>query len=165
MQFQSPSTPAQFSETARLTRPKNYWLRLLGLNWYASLLVIIAFGVLVAPLVTHEPVKWNAFGILLALAAFRFGISYTRLQDRTKKALAAAHPGPGTWTLEPAGIRSTLANGATGFVPWTSYDKWVEGKSVFVVTGPSIPPVVLPVDDSTRDMLRGTLQSNIRNMV
>ncbi len=161
MQFSTTPSPAELREASRLLRPPNFWLKFLGASWYATLLAVIALGVIVVALVGHRQVNWTSVAILLGLAVFRFGIAWTRWRDRVEKGMAAALPGAGTRTLDPTGIRSTLVNGVTSFAPWSSYGKWIEGKSVFIVTGTG-QPLILPLGDNSPDMVRGLLQSQIR---
>jgi hypothetical protein len=161
MQLKTDLSPGELREAGRLLRPRNFWWKFLLASWYATALLIVAIAVLIDnTLIEHEPPKWEAILVCLALAAFRYGISWTRWNARLTKAAGTLKPGPGTRTLESSGIRTTLENGATSFTPWSSYTKWVAGDTVFVVTG-SGGSVVLPVDQSNRDSLRGLLQSHI----
>jgi hypothetical protein len=161
MQLKTDLSPGEIREASRLLRPKNFWLNFLLASWYATALLIVAIAVLVNnTLIEHEPPKWNAIAICLVLAAIRYSISWSRWNARQVKAAGALKPGVGTRSLESTGIQTTLATGATSFVPWSSYNKWVEGETVFVVTG-SAGPVILPVDMGNRDSLRGLLQSRI----
>ena len=161
MQLKTELSPVEIREASRLLRPKNFWLKFLLASWYATALLAVAIVVLINNiLIEHEPPKWEAIGICFGVAAIRYTIAWSRWNDRLKKAQGALHPGPGTRSLESGGIQTTLASGASNFVPWSSYNKWVEGETVFVLTG-SAGLVVVPVDSGNRDSLRGLLQSRI----
>jgi len=161
MQLKTELSAGEIREASRLLRPKNFWLKFLLASWYATALLLVGMFVLINnTLIQHEPPKWGPIGIFFALAAFRYTVSWSRWNARQAKAQGALTPGTGMRSLESGGIQTTLANGANSFVPWSGYDKWVEGESVFVLTG-SAGPVVLPVDTGNRDSLRGLLQSRI----
>lgn len=161
MQLKTELSPAELREASRLLRPKNFWWKFLLASWYAIALVIVGIVVLVDDvLIDHEPPKWGAIGVCFGVAAFRFAISWTRWNARQTKNQGSLNFGTGTRALESGGVQTTLTNGASSFVPWAAYKKWVEGDTVFVLTG-SAGPVVLPVDAGNRDALRGLLQSRI----
>src|ERR1700735_5377006 len=136
MQLKTELSPGEIREASRLLRPKKFWLKFLMASWYATALLVVAIVVMIDnTLIDHQPPKWNAIGICFGVAAIRYTISWSRWNARQTKAMVALKPVAGTRSLESGGIQTTLASGASNFVPWSSYDKWIEGESVFVLTG------------------------------
>jgi hypothetical protein len=160
MQVRAAIAPDELKEAARLSRPRYFWLRFFAANWYATAICLLVIGVGVNALIYHEHPKWGSMGIIFAIGAFFIGLSWYRWNARLSKAAGAASARSGTLALDMDGIRTTLVSGASTFVPWSSYSKWAEGRTVFLLTGKD-GAAILPIDYGSREAIRGLLMSKI----
>jgi hypothetical protein len=161
MQIQPAATPQQVQEAAKLMRPRRFWFRFFTANWYASLLVAIVLGANVVRLNNGQPLRLAQSGLLLTMAAAMFVLSYFLWNRKVCKNLQAATARLQSIDLAPEGVRIQLTSGTTTSVPWSSFNKWIEGETVFVLLGKD-GTTILPADDATRDSIRAMLVSNVR---
>jgi drug/metabolite transporter (DMT)-like permease len=161
MQIRSDATPQQVQEAAKLMRPRRFWFRFFTANWYASLLVAIVVGANVVRLNNGQPLRLGQAGLLLALAAAMFVLTYFLWNRKVCKNLQAATARIQSIDLDPEGVRIQLITGATTSVPWSSFSKWIEGETVFVLLGKD-GTTILPAGDATRDSIRAMLVSCVR---
>jgi hypothetical protein len=161
MQIRSQVTPEEVQEAAKFMRPRRFWFRFFTANWYASLLVGVVVGADVLRLNNAKPIPLDQSGILLAVAACMFVLSYFLWNRKVCKNLLAATSRLQSINLDPDGLHMQLITGATTFVPWSSFNKWIEGKTVFVLFGKD-GTTILPADDASRDSIRAMMTSNIR---
>jgi hypothetical protein len=96
---------------------------------------------------------------LFAFGAFFIWFSWNRWNANLTKSAGSLNRNAGTVSLDSDGIRSMFANGASSFVPWSSFSGWKEGESVFLLTGDS--SALLPIDDGNREAIRSMLTSKI----
>lgn len=164
MQVRTASSPAELRDAAWISRSRYFWMKVSARNIHAVLILAIFLSVIVVSLIHHETPKPGQYIELLVVLAFVFLMTWYRWNKMLKQNGAALKPRAGMMSLDGDGVRTTLESGATSFVPWGSYSKWVEGKKVFVLTG-SDGPTILPIDEGNRDLLRGTLQSHIAGPV
>jgi|SRR6185312_180267 len=163
MQVRTASSPAELRDAAWILRSRYFWWQFSARNIHAVLILLVLFSFLTISIVNRQMPKWEDMGGLLFGGAFFSLMVWYRWNKTFKKAAAALKPRSGMMLLDSDGVRTTLESGATSFVPWSSYTKCVEGKSVFVLTG-SDGPTILPIDEGNRDSLRGLLQSRIAGM-
>jgi hypothetical protein len=95
------------------------------------------------------------------MAAAMFMLSFFLWNRKVCKNLQAATARMQSIDLAPDGVRIQLTTGATTSVPWSSFNKWIEGETVFVLLGKD-GTTILPADDATRDSIRAMLVSNVR---
>jgi hypothetical protein len=160
MQVRAKVSPQEIREAARMSRPTSFWFKFFLANWYSLGLALVVIAANVTALANHRHVQVRPVATLLAICAFFIGYRWYRWNDRISRAALAASGRSGTLALETSGIQKTLATGASTFVPWASYTGWREGKSVFVLSGKD-GSTVIPIDDGTRESIRGLLASNI----
>ncbi|GGA57397.1 hypothetical protein GCM10011507_05930 [Edaphobacter acidisoli] len=160
MQVRATVSASEMQEAARLSRPRRFWLRFFAANWYATALCVIALGAGINALIHHEQVKWDVMGMLLAIGGGFIGFSWYRWNAALAKAAQNASARSGTLSLDADGVRTQLASGTSTFLPWSTYSKWTEGTSVFLLTG-NDGATVVPIDDGNRDAIRSLLTSNI----
>lgn len=160
MQVRSTLTPEEYREAALLSRSKYFWLRFFAANWYASIICLLLLGVGVSDLIHHTQPRWDLMALYLAIFGGFIAFSWYRYNGKIAKVGVAQNAARKSVSLDPDGIRTCLNSGADVFVPWSSYSKWVEGKSVFVLTGDS-GTTILPATDGNETSLRGLLESKI----
>jgi hypothetical protein len=160
MQIRSTITPDELQEAVRISRPKRFWLRFFAANWYSSAICLLIIGVAIHALVYNEHPKWGSMAVGFAIFASFIGFSWYRWNAKLSKIAEAASARSGTFSLDADGVRTILASGSSTFVPWSSYDKWTEGKNVFLLTGKD-GSAIIPIDDGNRETLRGLLVSKI----
>jgi hypothetical protein len=160
MQVRTASSAAELRDAAWISRSRYFWVKLSARNIHAMMILAVLLGVIVLSLIHHETPKFEQCMEMLVVLAFVCLMTWYRWNKMLKQNGAALKPRAGMMSLDGDGIRTTLETGATSFVPWGSYVKWVEGKKVFVLTG-SDGSTILPIDEGNRDLLRGTLQSHI----
>ena len=160
MQVRTASSAAELRDAAWISRSRYFWLKLSARNIHAVMILAILLGIVVLSLVHHVTPKPEQYIESLVVLAFLSLMTWYRWDKTLRNNGAALKPRAGMMSLDGDGIRTTLESGATSFVPWGSYVKWVEGKKVFVLTG-SDGPTILPIDEGNRDLLRGKLQSHI----
>ena len=161
MQIRTPATPGESREAAALIKPKNFWLKFFLGNWYASAIAVLIIGADVNLLLHGKTPKWGPSLGLLAVCAFLFLFSWYRWRSKVSSLLEKATARVESLSLETDGVRVKLKSGTATFVPWSSYSKWSEGKSVFLLAG-NDGSVIIPADDSNRNEIRGMLSSQIR---
>jgi hypothetical protein len=160
MQVRSTVSPEEAKEAVDLLKPKNFWLKFFAANWYATLIGIIAIGVNANLLIQGKPVRLGpSAGLLLFVAAALF-YSWYRWAGKVSKAFLAASQHVRELSLEADGLKSVSDTGASKFVPWSSYESWSEGKSIFLLKGKD-GSAILPVDGGSREALRSFLQTKI----
>ena len=161
MQIRAAVSPSELQEAARMSRGRSFWLRFFAANWYGTALLLLVVVVGANGAIHHQQMKWGAMLGFAAICVFFIGLSWYRWNSRLAKIAGASNARSGTLSLESDGIRMTSASGASTFVPWSSYNKWIEGKSVFLLTG-NDGTAILPIDDGNRESVRGLLTSQIR---
>jgi hypothetical protein len=159
VQIRATLSPTELKEAALISRPSRFWLRFFAANWYMSVLALLIIGVAINAIVNHQDARWGPMAGMFAIAVFFIWFSWFRWNARLVKIASAASAKSGTVSLDPDGIRSTFANGASNFVPWSSFSAWKEGKSIFLLSGDS--SAVLPIDGGNRDTIRSILMSRI----
>jgi len=159
MQLRSALTTADIQEAGRLARPHYSWLRFLLASWYSTVLCVGALYGLSNDVVHHRPIQWKATVLVLGLAGFFYWLRWSRWKSRLGKATAQRNRAASI-SVDADGIRTRQESGATSFTPWASFNKWTEGKNVFLLSGEKIS-ILLPVDDGNRDTVRALLQGNI----
>lgn len=160
MEIRSTVTPEELREAVRLARPRYFWLRFAAANWYATLLLVVVIVANVNAVIHHQPAKWNNTLLFLVLVAALYGFSWYRWNSKVSKAATSSNVRSSLLSLDSDGIRTKLDSGASSFVPWASYSKWAEGRSVFLLSGRD-GTMVIPADDGSRDSIRELLQSKI----
>lgn len=160
MQVRAAASPQEVREAARLLRPRSFWFKFFLANWYATLLCLVALGADANGLLHHRHLPWGPAVGLLAVGAALLGFSWYRWNARLSKAAAAAIERSGTLSLQSSGVQTTLATGASTFVPWSSFTKWREGNSVFVLSGKDGTAIV-PIDNGNRESIRSLLKDKI----
>jgi len=160
MQIRSTISPLEIREAARLSRPRYFWLRFFAANWYATVICFLVIWAGMNALIHHEHLRWAYLTTMLAIGGFLMGFSWYRWNVSLSKTVEAVSARSGTLSLDSDGVRTTLITGALVFVPWSSYSKWVEGKSIFLLTG-SDGATIVPIDDGMRDIVRGLLTSKV----
>jgi hypothetical protein len=160
MQIQAPTTPGEIREAARMSRPRYFWLRFLISNWYATALCLVSVGVSISSLIQHENPKTGPAATLFGVGAIFLVLSWYRWDLKLTKSAELASARSGALSLDDDGVRTTLATGASTFLPWSSYSKWIEGELVFVLTGRDAATII-PLDNSNREAIRGLLMSKI----
>ena len=160
MQIRPAATPEEVREAISLSRSRYFWLRFIAANWYMSAIVLVVVGVNVNMLSNHQAPKLGPSALMLAIAAAFIGFSWYRTNTRPANATLAAITRIEGLSLDPDGVRVRLKSGTTTFVPWSSFTKWAEGRTVFVLSG-SDGTTILPIDEGNRDALRNLLSSNV----
>jgi hypothetical protein len=160
MHVRSAATPQEIQEAIRLIRPTHFWLKFMAANWYASLICILVIGVDVNAVMNHRLVKLGPSALMLAIGAALIGYSWYRWNAKLSKSFQAANTRIDDLSLDADGIRIKVNTGTSTFVPWSSYEKWTEGKSVFLLSGKD-GTTILPIDEGSRDAIRGLLMSNV----
>jgi hypothetical protein len=160
MQVRATISPSELQEAIRMSRSRYFWLRFFAANWYATLICLVVIGVAVNALVHNEHPKWRAMAIMFAIGSFFIGWSWYRSNRGSSAGAKALSARSGTVSLDADGIRTILTSGASTFIPWSSYAKWKEGKSVFLLTG-SEGLAILPIEEGSRDAVRGILSSKV----
>src|SRR5579875_2438705 len=135
MQVRATVSPSEIQEAARLLRPRRFWLRFFAANWYATALCVVAVGGGINRLIHHEKVNWDVMAIVLAIGVGFISFSWYRWNSALAKIAESASARSGTLSLDADGVRTQLASGTSTFLPWSTYNKWTEGKSVFLLTG------------------------------
>jgi hypothetical protein len=161
MQFNTAQTPGEVAEARRLLGNRSGW-RLLRVNLYATILAAFALGLLIYAAAERRRPDWAGVGVLLALAAFRFGISWSKRTVQEKKAFAASGLTGGTVSLDHTGVKTQLMDGTSTFQPWSAFTTYKLGEQVFLLRGKTAM-VVGAMPENSREMLRGTLASYLPN--
>jgi hypothetical protein len=160
MQVRATISPSELQEAVRMSRPKYFWLRFLGANWYATTICLLIVGVAINALVNHEHANWKSMALFFTICASLIGWSWYRSNTAVSAAAKTLSARSGTVSLEADGIRTTLLSGASTFVPWSSFSTWKEGESVFLINGKD-GIAILPIDDGFRETMRGILTSQV----
>jgi hypothetical protein len=160
MQIRATVSPSELQEAARMSRPRYFWLRFFAANWYSTVICLLVIGVAVDALINHKHPKWGAMAIFFAVFSSLIGLSWYRWNANLSKSAGRVSALSGTLSLDNDGIRTILASGASTFVPWSSYSKWTEGKSIFLLAGRD-GSAILPIDDGYRDTIRSLLVSKV----
>ena len=160
MRIRATITPSELQEAARMSRSKYFWLRFFVANWYATALCLLLIGVAINALVSGGHPQWGAMGLLFVICSFFIWFSWYRYNRSLPKSASGMSERAGTLLLGPDGIKMELASGASTFIPWSSYTKWQEGKSVFVITGKE-GATVIPIEDGSNHTIRNLLLSKI----
>ena len=160
MQIRTNITPTEVQEAVMLSRSRRFWLKFVAANWYMSLLALGVIGADINVLVNHRTPQWGPTGILLAIATAFIYFSWYRWKTKVSKSLQTANGRIECLSLDPDGVRIKLDSGASTFVPWSSYSRWAEGKSIFLLVGKDGVTIV-PADEGSRESVRGLLASQI----
>lgn len=160
MQIRTAVSPAEIGEAITLSRSKKFWLKFFAANWYGTLICLVVIGADVNLLANHQAQKLGPSLLLFVIMAGLMVFSYYRWQSKVSKALQSSHVRIESQSLDSDGIRIKLKTGTETFVPWSSYNKWTEGKNIFLLTGTD-GTTIIPTDDGNRDALRGMLSSRI----
>ena len=160
MRIRTDITPTEVQEAVLLSRPPRFWLKFFAANWYMSLLSLLVIGVDVNVLLHHGTPQRGPTGILLAIAGIFIYFSWSRWKSKVSNSLKTANQKIETLSLDPDGVRIKLNSGASTFVPWSSYSKWTEGESIFLLVGKD-GLTILPTDEGNRASVRGLLASQI----
>ncbi|HZY63015.1 MAG TPA: YcxB family protein [Edaphobacter sp.] len=160
MQVRATVSATELQEAARLSRPRLFWLKFFAANWYSSVICLLVVGVAINALINHERMNWGAMAMVFAICVGFIGFSWFRWNSSLAKSAEAASARAGTLSLDSDGVRTRLASGTSTFIPWSTYSKWIEGRSVFLVTG-NDGTTVIPIDDGNRDAIRSLLMSKI----
>lgn len=166
MQFTGKLTQLDVREVQKIARSKWYWPKFLLSNWYGiALLAAITWGTIAGLLGQIKP-NWPAFGIIWAVIAVIFGWSFYRTKRGQTKGLTELNATlPDRISLTNEGVKSDGPNGATSFLPWTSFEGWREGQRVLLIDQTGTKRfVILPITglpDLDRQQLRGFLRSQI----
>jgi hypothetical protein len=160
IQIRPAATVAEVSEAVVLLRPPNFLVKFLAANWYACALsaLVVVFDVIALTL--GKPAYIGISIAVLALVAAALLYSWLRWSSSTSSALRSATERMHDISLDPDGIHMVAITGAVNQIPWSTYDSWLEGKSIFILKGKD-GAVILPVDDSNRDMLRVLLETRL----
>ena len=159
MQVRATVSPSEMKEAARMLRPRYFWLRFFAANWYATVICLLIVGAAANAAIHHEQARWGSMAIAFAIGMFFIGLSWYRWNGRLTKKAQLTSSRAGTLSLDLDGVRTTLSNGTSTFIPWSNYDKWLEGQEIFLLQG-NDANTVIPVD-GTRDAIRGLLASKI----
>jgi hypothetical protein len=160
MQVRATLSPSELKEAALIVRPTKFWLRFFAANWYCTAICLLIIGIAINGVVTHQQLHWRNMAIVFCIAAGFIWFSWNRWNAKLAKIAETAGTRSGTLVLDSDGIRTTSQSGASNFVPWSSYEKWKEGKGVFLLTG-SDGAAIIPIDDGHRDSIRMLLTSKI----
>jgi hypothetical protein len=125
-------TPAEFRQAIKLNRTWRYWLRLVGANWYATVLLLVILWAIVARVAQGKPVQADSIMILLIPIAF-LGFGWARTQRAIERGAQEISDLGGTASLDDDGLHATASSGATSFTPWSIYTGWKEGTEVFTL--------------------------------
>lgn len=160
MQIRTDVTPTEVKEAIMLSRPRRFWLRFFAANWYMSLLSLGVIGVDLNTLLHHGTPEWGPTGILLAIAGGFIYFSWFRWNSKVSSSLRTANRRIESLSLDRDGVKIKLRSGASTFVPWSSYSRWIEGKDIFLLVGEDGVTIV-PTDEGSRASVRGLLASQI----
>jgi len=160
LQIRLQLTPAEVQEAISLSRPRNFWFKFLLRNWYLTLICLLVIGADINVVLHGKTPRWDATIALFAIAAVFMGASWFLWRGRMSAAIRNASSRVQALSMDPDGVRSSLISGSSTFVPWSSYTKWIEGATVSVLIGKD-GMVIVPVDESNREMVRGLLSAHI----
>ena len=161
MQIRTASTSGEIQEAISLSRPKNFWFKFAIANWYATFICVAVIAVDVNQMAHGRAPRWDLTALLVAVCGALVGYSWYRWNARVSNSLRVSTARIESLSLDGDGIRVTLRTGTSTFIPWSSYTKWMEGKTVFLVTGKD-GAAILAIEDGNRETIRGLLSSNIR---
>lgn len=161
MQIRLQLTPAEIQEAIRLSRTKNFWFKFALGNWYLALICLFVVGADIDAAFHGRTPRWDATGVLFAIAAVVMCASWFLWKGRMSAAIRNANSRVQMLSLDPDGVRSNLNSGSSTFVPWSNYTKWVEGATVSVLISRD-GIVIIPVDGSNRDTVRSLLSGHVR---
>ncbi len=160
IQIRPAATAAEVSEAVALLRPPDFWVQFLTANWYACALAALVIVYDVGALALGRPAYMGISLAVLVLVAAVLLYSWLRWSSSTSSALRGATERMQDISLDPDGIHMVATTGAVNQIPWSTYDSWLEGRSIFILKGKD-GAVILPVDDSNRDMLRVLLETRL----
>jgi hypothetical protein len=160
MQVRPTVTPAEVREAINLSRSKYFWLKFITANWYATLICAAVIGVDVNLILQGQTPKWGGSAGMLAVGAALMFYSWFRSHSKVSKSLQEASARIENLALDPDGLRIKLNSGTFTFIPWSSYNEWTEGKSIFLLTGKD-GAAIIPVDESNRTAIRRLLSNQV----
>lgn len=160
IQIRPAATDAEVSEAVTLLRPPDFWVKYLVANWYALAIAVIVIVLDINAVIQGKPVRIGPTLGLLVFVAAALLYSWFRWVGKVSKTLRNAVAHIQDLSVDIDGIRIVTITGAVTAVPWSSYESWLEGKSIFLLKGKD-GAVILPVDESNRDMLRSLLESRV----
>jgi len=166
MQFQGKITEADLNDVRKMTVSRMYWPRLLLANWYGLGLILAILWVTISGLLGKTNPNWRAvFLIWVVIGAIVIWSNYrtNRAQSRELAKLNAILPD--RIEVTDRGVKWEGPNGRTGFVPWSNFKGWREGKRIMLVDECQENRfVMLPVSqlsEAERMPIRNTLQAHI----
>jgi len=156
--------PAEMREVFRMNLSKGFWVRIVVINIRLLLLLAVVGAAVIAKIAHQDGRDWQGIVSSLAVALLLIGFYVWRLLNTVKQSAAKVNAACDRMTLDPQGITSANAAGATSFTPWTQYKRWKEGKLVFTIGDSknfrTVPKSALT--ESQAGELRGLLQGSIR---
>lgn len=166
MEFAAKLDEADLNDVRRLARPKNYWLKFVLANWYATALVLlVAYATIVAIIGQTRP-NWNALGLVwLVLGGLIWWSSLRVKRKRTRHLKQLNASLPDQISLTKDGVNLSGPNGATGFFPWSNFKGWREGQRVILLDhAQGSQAVILPVagmSENERQSVRDLMRSHV----
>jgi hypothetical protein len=169
MQFSGKLTEAELNDVRKLLRPRLYWLRWAGSNWYGLSITLVLVWATILGFVGRTKPNWGAVALIWAvLGGIVVFVWYKtwRKQGRELEKINVALPDQ--INLATDGVKLAGPNGASSFMPWTNFDSYREGQRVIVINqGIGRQLVMLPLGQHSevgRAAIRQMLQSHIASI-
>ncbi len=169
MEFTGKLTEEDLSDARKMSRSGTYWLRVLAVNWYGTLLLIAITWGTIAALVDHKRVDWDFVGLMWLVVVGLFVWSYYRVRRSHARAFTKLDAAlPDQVILTNDGVKLDGPDGATSFLPWNTFKGFREGQRVILLDRTKVNnPVALPIvrlSENERRSLRDFLRSRISSM-
>ena len=170
MQLGGKLTEADLTDVGDMTRSKMYWVKLLFGNLRGFLLLAILVWAAISGLLGRTKPDWRAVGVIwLVIASIVLFAIYRTKRDRQQELTQLNATLPDQLELTSDGIRWNGPNGSTGFLPWTAFKGWREGRRVVLVDQTQGNRfLMLPVgqlSEIQREPIRQFLRSHIPSVI
>jgi len=168
MQFASKLTEADLNDVRKMTRTRDYWVRIFYVTAMVPLLGWRTWK-FSSVLLSRTPPDWPPVAVLVAVFTCFIPVSvYLRRRTRSQQLTQLNRSRPDQITLTNDGIKCDGPNGATSLVPWRNFKGWRKGRRVVLVERSDgnryvILPVA-PLSDIERQPIRRFLQSQIASI-